>query len=54
VGPLAPVEVGQALASGVACAEAMRRAGLIYGAVLVLQRQIRVVGDVAPRLLSAA
>ncbi len=54
VGRLAPAEVGQALGNGIACAEAMRRAGLIHGAVLVLQRQFRVVGDVAPRLLSAA
>jgi ApbE superfamily uncharacterized protein (UPF0280 family) len=54
VGWLEPNHVEQALCSGVACAEAMRRAGLIHGAVLVLQHQIRVVGDVVPRLLSAA
>lgn len=54
VGRLRPDEVAQALCGGAARAEAMRRAGLIHGAVLVLQRQIRVVGDVAPRLLSAA
>jgi ApbE superfamily uncharacterized protein (UPF0280 family) len=54
VGRLLPEEAARALGGGVACAEAMRRAGLIHGAVLVLQRQIRVVGDVAPRLLSAA
>jgi ApbE superfamily uncharacterized protein (UPF0280 family) len=54
VGRLLPEEAARALGGGVTCAEAMRRAGLIHGAVLVLQRQIRVVGDVAPRLLSAA
>jgi hypothetical protein len=32
----------------------MCRAGLIHGAVLVLQRQIRIIGDFAPQLLSAA
>jgi ApbE superfamily uncharacterized protein (UPF0280 family) len=54
VGWLEPEHVERALRNGAACAEAMRRAGLIHGAVLVLQRQIRVVGDVVPRLLSAA
>jgi ApbE superfamily uncharacterized protein (UPF0280 family) len=54
VGRLAPDHVALALGRGVDCAEAMRRAGLIHGAVLVLQRQIRVVGDVVPRRLSAA
>lgn len=54
VGQLERDHVALALDRGVACAEAMRRAGLIHGAVLVLQRQIRVVGDVAPQLLSAA
>jgi uncharacterized protein len=54
VGPLLPHEVAWALDGGVARAEAMRHAGLIHGAVLVLQRQIVVVGEIAPRLLSAA
>jgi uncharacterized protein len=54
VGRLSPDDVGRALGHGVDCAVAMRGAGLIHGAVLVLQRQIRVVGAVAPRLLSAA
>jgi uncharacterized protein len=54
VGRLAPDHVALALGRGVDCAEAMRRAGLIHGAVLVLQRQIRVVGDVVPRRLNAA
>jgi uncharacterized protein len=54
VGRLEPDDVALALAHGVTCAETMRRAGLICGAVLVLQRQIRVIGDVAPRLLNAA
>jgi ApbE superfamily uncharacterized protein (UPF0280 family) len=54
VGWLEPEHAALALAHGAACAEAMCRAGLIHGAVLVLQRQIRVVGDFAPQLLSAA
>jgi ApbE superfamily uncharacterized protein (UPF0280 family) len=54
VGRLPSAGIALALGRGAACAEAMRRAGLIHGAVLVLQRQIRVVGAVAPRLLSAA
>jgi ApbE superfamily uncharacterized protein (UPF0280 family) len=54
VGRLSPDDVARALGHGVDCAEAMRGAGLIHGAVLVLQRQIRVVGAVVPRLLSAA
>lgn len=54
VGYLEPDQVDRALRSGAACADGMRRAGLIHGAVLVLRRQIRVVGDVVPRLLSAA
>ncbi len=54
VGRLGPENVALALADGTACAEAMCRAGLIHGAVLVLQRQIRIIGDFAPQLLSAA
>jgi uncharacterized protein len=54
VGHIEPDQVALALGRGVVCAEMMRRAGLIHGAVLVLQRQLRVVGDVTPRLLSAA
>jgi ApbE superfamily uncharacterized protein (UPF0280 family) len=54
VGRLEPENVALALAGGTACAEAMCRAGLIHGAVLVLQRQIRIIGDFAPQLLSAA
>ena len=51
---LEPDDIALALARGVARADAMRRAGLIHGAVLVLQRQIRVIGDVAPQRLRAA
>ncbi|HEX3499990.1 MAG TPA: UPF0280 family protein [Stellaceae bacterium] len=54
VGRLPRDDVTRALGHGAVCAEAMRHAGLIHGAVLVLQRQIRVVGAVAPRLLSAS
>ncbi len=54
VGHLAPADLALALSRGAACAEAMCRAGLIHGAVIVLQRQIRVVGDATPRLLNAA
>jgi ApbE superfamily uncharacterized protein (UPF0280 family) len=54
VGSLEPEDIALALARGAACAEAMCRAGLIHGAVLVLQHQIRVIGDFAPQLLSAA
>jgi uncharacterized protein len=48
VGPLPPAAIALALARGAACAEAMRRAGSIYGAVLLLQGRMRVVGPVAP------
>jgi ApbE superfamily uncharacterized protein (UPF0280 family) len=44
VGALADDEVRQALAAGAARAEALRRSGLIYGAVLVLQRRFATVG----------
>jgi ApbE superfamily uncharacterized protein (UPF0280 family) len=54
VGVLDPDSVVLALGRGAMCAEAMRRAGLIHGAVLVLQRHIRVIGGIAPRLLDAA
>lgn len=43
-------KVAAALAAGADYAERLRRAGLIHGAVLVLQQRFRVVGDVAPRL----
>jgi ApbE superfamily uncharacterized protein (UPF0280 family) len=54
VGWLEPEDVALALARGAACVEAMCRAGLVHGAVLVLQGQIRVIGDFAPQLQSAA
>jgi ApbE superfamily uncharacterized protein (UPF0280 family) len=44
VGPLAPEEVAEALASGVARAEAMRARGLIAAAALFLNGEARVVG----------
>ncbi|HEY0525182.1 MAG TPA: UPF0280 family protein [Stellaceae bacterium] len=47
VGPLTSAEIAQALDRGAAEAERMRRAGLIHGAVLVLRRCFRIVGDVA-------
>jgi hypothetical protein len=45
VGSLAPAEVETALAAGRARAEALRQAGLIWGAVLVLRRRFVVCGD---------
>ena len=54
VGPLPPGAVTHALACGAAVAADMREAGLIFGAVLVLQRRLRVVGMPAPRLAPAA
>jgi hypothetical protein len=44
IGPLADDEIRQALAAGVARAEDIRQSGLIYGAVLVLQRRFATVG----------
>jgi len=52
-GRLEPPDVALALARGAARAEAMCRAGLIHGAVLLLQRQIRIIGDDTPRTLHA-
>ena len=51
VGPLRPDEVAAALGAGVACAEAMRRRGLIAAAALFLQGEVRVAG---PLPLAAA
>jgi ApbE superfamily uncharacterized protein (UPF0280 family) len=45
VGALSPDEIDRALADGFARANALRHAGLIHGAVLVLQRQFVVCGD---------
>jgi hypothetical protein len=55
LGPLGATEIAAALDRGAAEAERMRRAGLIHGAVVVLRRCFRVVGDVAasPRLAPA-
>ncbi len=47
VGPLPPALVAEALRRGSAVAEKMREAGLIFGAVLVLQGRVRVVRDPA-------
>jgi len=44
VGPLAPAQIAAALDAGVACAENLRRAGLIYGALLTLAGEWRSVG----------
>jgi ApbE superfamily uncharacterized protein (UPF0280 family) len=44
VGPLAPDEIAAALDSGGACAEAMRRRGLIAAAALFLRGETRIVG----------
>jgi uncharacterized protein len=46
VEPLPPALVHQALARGAAVAASMRADGLIFGAVLVLQGKLRVIGDV--------
>ncbi len=52
VGTLDPQSVGRALDAGVATAEAMCGRGLVWGAVLALQGQVRVVGP--GRLLAEA
>jgi hypothetical protein len=44
VGPLAPGDVAAALARGLACAEGLRARGLIAGAALFLQAEVRVAG----------
>ena len=54
VDPLPPDVIEAALRRGADIAESMRRQGLIFGAVLVLQGGLRVVGAVAPRLAPAA
>jgi uncharacterized protein len=54
VGALPPALIVEALGRGGAVAEAMRGQGLIFGAVLALQGRLRVVGDVVPRLATAA
>jgi uncharacterized protein len=48
VGPLPAILVDEALGRGLACAEAMREAGLIFAAYLALQGQSRVVREVQP------
>jgi ApbE superfamily uncharacterized protein (UPF0280 family) len=53
IGTLADDEVRRALAAGMARAETIRRSGLIYGAVLVLQRRFATVGA-GLKLLAAA
>jgi ApbE superfamily uncharacterized protein (UPF0280 family) len=54
VDPLPPALIEAALQRGAGVAEAMRRDGLIFGAVLALQGKFCVVGGVAPRLAPAA
>jgi len=53
VGELTAGEVRAALEAGVARASALRHAGLIHGAVLVLQRRFATVGADLPRLAAA-
>jgi ApbE superfamily uncharacterized protein (UPF0280 family) len=50
VGPLADAEIHAALSSGIQRAEALRRSGLIHGAVLVLHRRFATVGAGLPLL----
>lgn len=51
VGPLTDAAIAEALATGKAAAETMRRSGHIRGAVLVLQRKFRSVGKLPAGLL---
>jgi len=53
VGTLAPTEIDIALTAGLAEAERLRQAGLIYGAVLTLQGRFVVCGD-RSKLMQAA
>jgi len=53
VGTLAPTEIDIALTTGLAEAERLRQAGLIYGAVLTLQGRFVVCGD-RSKLMQAA
>lgn len=53
VGALSKDDIEAALAYGVARAEALRRSGLIHGAVLVLRRRFATVGGDLPRLAAA-
>lgn len=53
VGELSDAEIRTALARGVRRAEALRRAGLIFGAVLVLRRCFATVGAALQRLAAA-
>jgi ApbE superfamily uncharacterized protein (UPF0280 family) len=50
VGPLPAAAIDEALARGAGRAEAMRRAGLIVAASLMLRGHVRVIGPVAPQL----
>ncbi len=53
VGPLSDAEIRTALQGGVELAQALRRSGLIHGAVLVLKRRFATVGAGVPRLAAA-
>jgi ApbE superfamily uncharacterized protein (UPF0280 family) len=50
VGPLAPAQIAAALDAGVACAEDLRRSGLIAAALLALAGEWRSVGSPAANL----
>ncbi|MBV8537229.1 MAG: UPF0280 family protein [Alphaproteobacteria bacterium] len=50
VGDLSDGDIRAALSAGAARAEALRRSGLIYGAVLVLRQRLATVGAALPRL----
>jgi ApbE superfamily uncharacterized protein (UPF0280 family) len=54
VGPLPGPAIERALADGARCAERFRRAGLIFGASLVLQGRARIVGPLRTDLLRVA
>jgi ApbE superfamily uncharacterized protein (UPF0280 family) len=51
VGQLTPAQVAEALAAGAALAEEMLAAGLIHGAAMTLQGDVRVVGAALSRAL---
>jgi len=53
VGPLSPAQIATALDAGVACAEAMRRAGLIEAALLTLAGEWRGVGTASRAAIPA-
>jgi ApbE superfamily uncharacterized protein (UPF0280 family) len=54
VGPLPGPAIERALADGASCAEAFCRAGLIFGASIVLQGRARIAGPLRTNLLKVA